>query len=170
VDTKNDFILCTIPRPENTDDKEKLTAIFEALEEISQKLKIVLPLHPRTKKKLEEFGIRPGNNIQVLAPVGYFEMIWLLSHCNMVITDSGGLQKEAFFFKKPCITAREQTEWTELVSHGVNFLTGSDKELILETVDKVRTNAIEFNFDFYGDGASGKTIVDALLQEVTLNN
>jgi UDP-GlcNAc3NAcA epimerase len=88
----------------------------------------------------------------------------------MVITDSGGLQKEAFFFKKPCITAREQTEWTELVSHGVNFLTGSDKELILETVDKVRTNAIEFNFDFYGDGASGKTIVDALLQEVTLNN
>jgi UDP-GlcNAc3NAcA epimerase len=170
VDTKNDFILCTIHRPENTDDKEKLTAIFEALEEISQKLKIVLPLHPRTKKKLEEFGIRPGNNIQVLAPVGYFEMIWLLSHCNMVITDSGGLQKEAFFFKKPCITAREQTEWTELVSHGVNFLTGSDKELILETVDKVRTNAIEFNFDFYGDGASGKTIVDALLQEVTLNN
>jgi UDP-GlcNAc3NAcA epimerase len=170
VDTKNDFILCTIHRPENTDDKEKLTAIFEALEEISQKLKIVLPLHPRTKKKLEEFGIRPGNNIQVLAPVGYFEMIWLLSHCNMVITDSGGLQKEAFFFKKPCITAREQTEWTELVSHGVNFLTGSDKELILETVDKVRTNAIEFNFDFYGDGASGKTIVDALLREVTLNN
>jgi len=103
VDENADFILSTIHRQENTDDKAKLTDIFEALKEIASQRRIILPLHPRTIKKLENFGIKPDENIQILAPVGYFEMIWLLSNCSCVITDSGGLQKEAFFFKKPCI-------------------------------------------------------------------
>ncbi|MBT8183341.1 MAG: UDP-N-acetylglucosamine 2-epimerase (non-hydrolyzing) [Eudoraea sp.] len=158
-----DFILCTIHRQENTDDKEQLANIFEALGEIAAKLPIVLPLHPRTAKKLKEFKIDIPSDIIVLDPVGYFEMIWMLSHCKMVITDSGGLQKEAFFFKKPCMTLREETEWTELISHGVNFITGADKALIAETFKRIRESKINFDMNLYGDGTSGNAIVAELL-------
>lgn len=163
LNINKDFILCTIHRQENTDNKEKLVNIFEALGEIAAKLPIVLPLHPRTAKKLREFKIEISSEIVVLEPVGYFEMIWMLSHCEMVITDSGGLQKEAFFFKKPCMTLRDETEWIELVSNGVNFITGADKTLITETFKKIIESSINFDMNLYGDGMSGNAIVAELL-------
>ena len=159
-----DFVLSTIHRQENTDDKTKLTSIFEALKKIAQNRKVILPLHPRTVKKLEGFGITTGENIQIVEPVGYFEMIWLLSNCRCVITDSGGLQKEAFFFKKPCITVREETEWVELVENGVNIIAGSDKERILDIYEEIQKTSINFDIDLYGTGDSGNKIVDALVQ------
>ncbi len=162
VALNTDFILSTIHRQENTDDKAKLTAIFEALKEIATERKIILPLHPRTIKKLKEFGITPSKNIQILEPVGYFEMIWLLSNCSCVITDSGGLQKEAFFFKKPCITVREETEWVELIQSKVNFLTGSDKDKIVSTYNQISKIPIDFSMDLYGTGNSGNLIIEEL--------
>ncbi len=156
------FVLSTIHRQENTDDKEKLTSIFEALKEIAQERKVILPLHPRTIKKLNGFGITPDENIQILEPVGYFEMIWLLANCNCVITDSGGLQKEAFFFEKPCITVREETEWVELIHNKVNFLTGSDKAKIIEAYQHVNEVTIDFSMNLYGSGNTGNLIVAEL--------
>ncbi len=159
----SDFVLSTIHRQENTDDKEKLISIFEALEEIAQQQKVVLPLHPRTTKKLQSFGIKTSPNIQVIEPVGYFEMIWLISNCKAVITDSGGLQKEAFFFDKPCITVREETEWVELLHHKVNFLVGSDQNKIVDVFKRVNAMDIDFSMNLYGTGNTGATIVKHLV-------
>lgn len=158
------FILSTIHRQENTDDTTKLSEIFEALAIIAQKAKVVLPLHPRTTKKIKEANIIVDQNISILDPVGYFEMIWLLSNCTAVITDSGGLQKEAFFFKKPCITAREETEWVELVEHGVNFLTGSSKEKIVAAFETIKKANINFEVNLYGTGNTGVQIVKELME------
>ena len=124
---ESDFILCTVHRAENTDNTKRLHNIFEALEEIAQQRQVILPLHPRTKKRLQEEKI-DTKNITIVEPVSYLEMVWLLDHCSLVMTDSGGLQKEAFFFKKPCITLRDETEWVELVEHRVNVLVGVDGE------------------------------------------
>ncbi|MEZ4968370.1 MAG: UDP-N-acetylglucosamine 2-epimerase (non-hydrolyzing) [Flavobacteriaceae bacterium] len=159
----DNFVLSTIHRQENTDDPAKLTSIFEALEEIAKKQKVVLPLHPRTIKKLKEFSIVPAKNIQILEPVGYFEMIWLLSNCQLVITDSGGLQKEAYFFKKPCITVRDETEWVELVRSGVNILTGHFKDRIIEAFNVFKKADIDFSKELYGSGNSGEIIVKKLV-------
>lgn len=160
----SDFILSTIHRQENTDDKEKLSSIFEALEEIAKQQKVVLPLHPRTTKKLQNFGIETSVNIQLIEPVGYFEMIWLLLNCKAVITDSGGLQKEAFFFDKPCITVREETEWVELLHNKVNFLVGSDKSKIVDTFNRVNAMDIDFSMNLYGTGNTGAEIVEELVK------
>lgn len=164
------FVLSTIHRQENTDDKGKLKVIFEALEEIAQQQKVVLPLHPRTKKKLYEYQIVPNKNIKILEPVGYFEMIWLLMHCSCVITDSGGLQKEAFFFKKPCITVREETEWVELIQNDVNFLTGANKERMIDTFISSREKNINFEIDLYGTGNTGEKIINALVSHSASSN
>jgi UDP-GlcNAc3NAcA epimerase len=156
-------VLSTIHRQENTDDGTKLASIFEALSEIASEQSVVLPLHPRTIKKMEQFNITSSKDIQIIEPVGYFEMIWLLSNCSCVVTDSGGLQKEAFFFKKPCITVREETEWVELIQHNVNFLTGSDKDQIVRAFKKLDEKKIEFDINLYGEGNTGQIIVEQLL-------
>ena len=158
----SEFVLSTIHRQENTDDPKKLSSIFEGLEEIAKEHEVVLPLHPRTIKRLNEFKITPSKNIKILEPVGYLEMIWLISHCNLVITDSGGLQKEAFFFKKPCITVREETEWVELIASKVNFLTGHSKEKIIQTYQYIRSLQINFDLNLYGAGDTGRIIIEEL--------
>lgn len=99
----SDFILCTIHRAENTDDPQRLLNIFEALNEIAKDAQIVLPLHPRTRKILENLKLNT-QNIEIIDPVGYLDMVWLIDHYNLIMTYSGGLQKEAFFFSTPCIT------------------------------------------------------------------
>lgn len=169
VNNIGQFVLSTVHRQENTDDKFKLTSIFEAFKEIAQSQKVILPLHPRTIKKLKDFGVKPDPNIQILEPVGYFEMIWLISNCSCVITDSGGLQKEAFFFSKPCITIREETEWTELVLNRVNILTGSDKSKIIDTYNQLHQFPIDFNINLYGEGDTGHIIVKKLVEEFKAN-
>lgn len=160
---ESNFILCTIHRAENTDNDERLSGIFEALENISKDRQVVLPMHPRTKKVLENLSI-DLKNLTVIEPVGYLEMVWLIDHCSLVMTDSGGLQKEAFFFKKPCITLRDETEWVELVDNGFNILVGADKDRILEVYngcDSLFEKA--YSIDLYGvDNASARIVVELL--------
>ena len=96
------FALVTIHRADNTDDICRLTEIVNALNELAETMQVIIPLHPRTKKAIEQAELKL--KVTILEPVGYFEMIWLLQNCQLVLTDSGGLQKEAYFFKKPCVT------------------------------------------------------------------
>lgn len=156
------FILATVHRQENTDDINRLKSIFKALETISEETKVVLPIHPRTRKKLESANITPVN-ITLIEPVGYLEMIWLITHSELIMTDSGGLQKEAFFFEKPCITLRDETEWVELVHNGFNILAGADYDKIIATYRKFMKNKPVFNMELYGKGNASEIIVENLL-------
>lgn len=159
----NDFILCTLHRAENTDDENRLRNIVNTLNKINETTPIVLPLHPRTKNKIKELGIELSINI--IDPVGYFDMIELLKHCSLVMTDSGGLQKEAFFFKKNCVTMRDQTEWVELIEHKVNVLVGADSDRIISAVDKMIALESDFSINLYGNGTACENIVQELLKD-----
>lgn len=161
----NNFILCTVHRAENTDNKEKLITIFDALNDIGKETPIVLPLHPRTKSKLEQLEkdyINYFSNITFVQPLGYLEMIWCLNKCKYVITDSGGLQKEAYFFKKICLTLRNETEWKELVDNGYNFLSQIEKDEIIMKAKEILNIHKNFDTQIYGDGNTGKVILDSL--------
>ncbi|MDD5405354.1 MAG: UDP-N-acetylglucosamine 2-epimerase (non-hydrolyzing) [Sulfurovaceae bacterium] len=161
---KKDFILCTIHRAENTDDEARLRAIFEALNEISKDKQIILPLHPRTKKIIENLKLNT-KNLTIIDPVGYLEMVWLIDNCQLVMTDSGGLQKEAYFFSKPCITLRDETEWVELIEIGANVLVGADKEKIIDAYKNYSTFDIQNSrSDLYGGGKASETIIKTLLE------
>jgi UDP-GlcNAc3NAcA epimerase len=160
---QKDFLLVTFHRSENVDYREELTGIVEALNELSKHHQIILPLHPRTKKKLNEFGLTL--KFSVIEPASYLDMIQLLSNCKMVLTDSGGLQKEAYFFKKPCITLRNTTEWVELIENGSNVLAGNNKEDILNAVQKMQAKEIVFDKHLYGDGHAGEFIAHTLLNQ-----
>ena len=164
ADIPEDFVLCTVHRAENTDDPERLRNIFSALEEISKTCRVVLPLHPRTKGKLSAIGYDTNNShILFIEPVGYLEMVWMLKHCRLVMTDSGGLQKEAYFFDKYCITLRDETEWVELVKYGYNFLAGDNKEKITSLYNHISDkNNIEQKTPLYGNGNAGDLIVETL--------
>ena len=164
ADIPEDFVLCTVHRAENTDDPERLRNIFSALEEISKTCRVVLPLHPRTKGKLSATCYDTNNShILFIEPVGYLEMVWMLKHCRLVMTDSGGLQKEAYFFDKYCITLRDETEWVELVKYGYNFLAGDDKGKIISLYNHISDkNNIEQKTPLYGNGNAGDLIVETL--------
>lgn len=152
------FALCTIHRAENTDDSAHLRGILEGL--ASSPVPVVLPLHPRTRNKMHEEGLAWPDNVRVVDPVGYLEMVWLESRCSFVLTDSGGVQKEAFFHQKPCITLREETEWVELVASGWNRLAGSDPKLIAECI---ATAAVPRDTpDLYGRGDAADRIVELI--------
>ena len=164
VELKDDFILCTIHRAENTDDKNRLKNIFEALNEIGKKKQIILPLHPRTKNILENLKLNI-KNLTIINPVGYLEMVWLIDNCSFVMTDSGGLQKEAYFFEKQCITLRDETEWVELVDIGANTLVGANKEKIITAYkDNSKFNIKNSSLDLYGNGKASENIVKELLK------
>jgi len=157
---ENSFILATIHRQENTDDPHKLMRIFQALDEINSKVPIVLPLHPRTRKVLEEQAIQ--TNIKLIDPVGYFDMLMLLQNCKMVITDSGGLQKEAFFNQKPVIVARGETEWVELVDYGFAKIVGDDKAKMLNAFNHYSSNELDFDQELYGHEVGEKIHAEIL--------
>ena len=159
------FILATIHRPGNTDDELKLKNIFDALNNISKDISIVLPLHPRTKKILTDIKIPISDNISILEPVGYLEMLYLLDNCCLVMTDSGGLQKEAYFFDKPCITLREETEWVELIDNGFNKLAGADFDKIIQSFNdwKDKQFIINKNDLLYGNGKTSQKILNSML-------
>ncbi len=159
-----DFVLCTLHRAENTDDPERLKSIMEALSTIAEEIPVILPLHPRTRSNLNkhpDFRTSELSNFRTIDPVGYLEMVWLLEHCRMVMTDSGGLQKEAYFFQKPCVTLRDETEWVELVEAGANTLAGADKTAILKAFNQSKTTVIK-DEQLYGDGKSAQHIVNAI--------
>lgn len=159
-----EFILCTVHRAENTDD-DRLLTIFDALNTLGLKNKIILPLHPRTKSRISNLNQdykKFYNNITFVDPLGYLDMIHCLQNCKLVITDSGGLQKEAFFFKKLCLTLRDQTEWRELVDFGYNQLSSIIKDEIISKTNDLLLLKKDFKENLYGDGAAGEFI----LQEI----
>ena len=158
------FLLSTIHRAENTDDPQRLEGIIEGLDCIASEIPVILPLHPRTRKKLEASG-KEFRHVSVISPVGYFDMLGLLERCNAVLTDSGGMQKEAFFFKKPCVTLRDETEWVELVDGEYNLLAGTDPDRIVKSV-KVQTNKdFDWNKRLYGDGNAAEKILASIMSE-----
>lgn len=158
-DISDQFVLATVHRAENTENIENLCSIFRALNEISKSKQLILPLHPRTRKIVEKNNI--NIDFQIIEPIGYMEMVWLIQHAEMVVTDSGGLQKEAFFFNKPCITLRNETEWLELVEGGYSVLTGSNYSKIIKAV--YATKAFKNKPpDLYGDGNASIKIVEYL--------
>lgn len=154
------YLLCTVHRAENTDDPKNLACIVQALNELNETIPVVLPLHPRTAKILEKNDLRL--QAEIIPPVGYFDMIQLIRHCRLVLTDSGGLQKEAYFFDKFCVTLREQTEWTELVTHGYNQIAGTDKDKILAAVRQFLGQTFHKKTDLYGGGKAAEKIVGYL--------
>ena len=163
LEVNDGFVLCTIHRAENTDNTLRLSDIVSALNSIAQTKQVILPLHPRTKKILEQ-GHYDTENLTIIEPVGYLNMVWLLKNCSLVMTDSGGLQKEAYFFKKPCITMRDETEWVELVQQGANVLVGADKQTIVNTYQILKSLKTEsFNPNLYGGGLASCKIVATLL-------
>ena len=165
VALNNDYVLCTIHRAENTDDPKRLSAIFEALNEIAKNQQVVLPLHPRTKKIIQELQINI-QNLTIIDPVGYLNMVWLIDHCVFVMTDSGGLQKEAYFFGVPCITLRDETEWVELVEAGANTLVGADKAKILTAYQTAQNHFTNESYDpnLYGGGMAAMRIIMEFLK------
>lgn len=145
-----EFVLATVHRQENTDSEDNLKNIIAGLNEINVHTPVVLPIHPRTKNKLNQLNIIP--EFTLIDPVGYFDMIMLLKSCKLVVTDSGGLQKEAFFFGKHCITLRDETEWVELVENGYNILVGSDSQKLKEAYEFFSSKTSDFRLDLYGKG------------------
>lgn len=158
---KGKYLLVTLHRAENTDDIERLTGICNALNELSDTYDVVLPLHPRTRKVIEKNGI--DLHCTIIEPVGYFDMIELIRNAELVLTDSGGLQKEAYFFKKYCVTLRDQTEWVELVDNGYNKLAGADKDAIVSCVNHFLNLPFATGTNLYGNGATSEDICKHLL-------
>ena len=157
------FILATVHRAENTNEPNKLKAIFTAFEKIANDTPIIIPLHPRTRKLLEKNNITITNpNIKIIAPIGYLQMIYLLKRTALIMTDSGGLQKEAFFFKKPCITLRNETEWVELIDNNVNIIAGTNYNDIYNSYTKMISRKINFDINLYGNGKASEIIVENL--------
>jgi len=154
------YFLCTLHRQENTDVPERLAAIVAALHALHKEMPVLLPLHPRTRKMLEQHGIRL--ELEILPPLGYFDMLNVLQNASMVLTDSGGLQKEAYFFSKYCVTLRDQTEWTELVDNGYNHLAGADVERILAAVQYFSGRAFHKGASLYGGGRAAERIAGYL--------
>ena len=151
---ENEFVLATIHRQENTDAIEKLKEIFEGLDEINKSKTVVVPLHPRTKAILNQNNL--SYNVKIIDPIGYFDMLELLKKCNLVVTDSGGLQKEAFFNKKHCIIARQESEWVELVSNGFAKIVGNDKAKMIHVFKNFQNSSANFEVNLYGENVGEK--------------
>lgn len=159
----DNFYLLTLHRAENTDNPERLTAIVEALNSLDN-FKGVFPIHPRTCKALEREGLRLKAHIKVIEPVGFLEMLRLEEACEFIVTDSGGLQKEAYFFAKPCITLRDQTEWVETVEAGWNVIVGADKEKIVTAFNDLKSNSRPAHSPaLYGNGRAGAKIIEKII-------
>jgi UDP-GlcNAc3NAcA epimerase len=162
VDIRGDtpFVLCTIHRGENTDDPARLAGIVRILNQICDRLPVVLPMHPRTVGALGRLhGFFLNSKVRVIEPLGFMEMTWLLARCSLVLTDSGGLQKEAYFHQKPCLTLRDETEWVELVQAGFNRLLSPSSINALEIFDQMCGITIPGDTGFYGDGNAAEKIV-----------
>ena len=173
--TTDEFILCTIHRDTNTDDTANLNAIFRALLRIQKtsNLKIVLPLHPRTKEKLNSHldenlltELNQNKNFKIIPPTGFLDIISLEKNARLIITDSGGLQKEAFFFQKPCVILREQTEWIEIVENGNALIAGANELKIISSVETLFKRT-DFTYpNLYGDGNAANFICKKITEEL----
>lgn len=156
--TSGQYILATIHRAETTDNTQNLKSVCKALE--ATDAQVLLPLHPRTRNVLHKENIRLAKNILVTEPVSYLEMILLEKNAQAIMTDSGGIQKEAYFFETPCITLRTETEWVETVSAGWNHVTGLELKEIIKTFNNLKKP--DHHPDLYGTGRAAEKIVDLL--------
>jgi len=160
------YALCTLHRAENVDDPKTLAWIVEGLSELSNNIGVVLPLHPRTRIRLNDFSLfeKLNSKIKIIDPLGFLDILALQKSASVIVTDSGGMQKEAFFQKKPCVTVRTETEWIELLSGGHNRLAIPLKDSISSKVDDALATSLDWSIHLYGDGNSSKTIADALIK------
>jgi UDP-GlcNAc3NAcA epimerase len=172
---KEKYILCTIHRNNNTDDASRLTALFDALNTISEKekLSIILPVHPRTSKLLyknvEATILKNTQNnplIKLAEPVSFLEMTALEKNAQMIITDSGGVQKESFYFNKPCIVLRSETEWIEQVECGAAIIADADKEKVLAAFNKFKNTTSLYFPSLYGNGKAAEFICEEILKHI----
>jgi UDP-GlcNAc3NAcA epimerase len=158
------FYLATVHRAENTDNRERLTAIFTAFEEIATEVcPAVLPLHPRTVKYLHQYGLQVRNAVKIIDPASYLEMVVLEKNARKILTDSGGVQKEAYFLGVPCVTLRDETEWVETVEAGWNTLAGSDTRRIVAAA-KAPAPSNANDGSLYGSGNAAARICKLLAQ------
>ena len=159
---KNQYCICTLHRQENTDSLKKLKNIVSALNQLSKNYNIIMPLHPRTKSVLKKYNL--DLKVNLIPPVSYLDMLILLKNCGLVMTDSGGLQKEAYFMNKYCITLRNETEWVELVKNKYNTLVGSNLNRINKSFLKYFSKNLDNKIEFYGGGKATYNIVKFLLE------
>jgi UDP-GlcNAc3NAcA epimerase len=161
-----DYFLATVHRASNTDNRENLDTIIQAFSHLE--CPVILPLHPRTRKMLEKFDLLPAvsrnPNIRIIDPVGYLEMLYLEKHTKLIITDSGGIQKEAYLLKTPCVTLRKNTEWIETLGNG-NMLTEITVEKITKAAREMTNREIPFDEAFYGNGDAAEKIGKILAAE-----
>lgn len=153
-----EFLLCTIHRAENTNSLERLSAIIDGLNACKEL--VVLPLHPRTLKYINDYGLKLEDTIRVIDPVGYLDMVRLESTAKKIVTDSGGIQKEAFFLGIPCITMRDETEWVETVNNGWNILVGADKQKIVDAIKNF--NPTSERLSYFGVGNASQLMIDLI--------
>ena len=155
------YTLATVHRAENTDDRSRLQEIVAALCALADRMPVVLPLHPRTRAAMKRLDIE-AKPLRMIDPVGYLEMAALESGAALIATDSGGVQKEAFFHRVPCVTLRDETEWRELVDGGYNRLAGADRRQIIDCADEALASRPNWDREMYGDGDACTKITDAL--------
>jgi UDP-GlcNAc3NAcA epimerase len=157
--SENEYLLCTIHRAENTNDISRLKGIVKGLND--SKEQIILPLHPRTQKYLNDYEISLGENIRLIEPIGYLDMVRLETGAKKIVTDSGGVQKEAFFLGKPCITMRDETEWVETVENGWNVIVGAAAEKITQAINSFDPKVERKNY--FGNGTAARQMADLIL-------
>jgi UDP-GlcNAc3NAcA epimerase len=158
------YALCTLHRQENTDDPARLSAILAALRDIARELPVVLPLHPRTRQKLEQQGaLAMLDRLRIVDPLPYLEMQRLQMSARLILTDSGGMQKEAYFHGVPCITLRDETEWMETIDAGWNQLTGANQTKIVGAFRAARAGVQSQAHFPYGDGCAARQILARLV-------
>lgn len=160
LSTDEPYIVLTIHRPANADDPTNLAQILAAMGDL--KLPVIFPAHPRTRKALDAMGITPPDNLKMVEPLGYLNMLYLTANAAVVITDSGGLQKEAYVLKRPTITIRPETEWVETVQSGWNTLVDPQRDQIVERVQSALAHQPAEHPAVYGDGQAAQQIVAAL--------
>jgi UDP-GlcNAc3NAcA epimerase len=160
-----EYILMTCHRAENSDNKKRMSQIIDAVNALAEDKIVLYPIHPRTKKILKEFNLYFSDKVKIIEPVGYLEMLILEKNASLILTDSGGVQKEAFFFNVPCVTMRDETEWTETVDLGFNIITGADTTNIIDAVSEFNNQgSLSIDSSPYGDGNSAEKILTAILE------
>lgn len=160
---ESDYILVTCHRAENTDDASRLKEIVVGLESIARNYKVIFPLHPRTRNILLEQGLWEAlTNVEILEPVSFLDMVRLEESASVIVTDSGGVQKEACFFNVPCVTMRDETEWVETVESGWNQLVGASSEKIEQAVRRALEQKKPKSVQLYGTGNAAEKVVELL--------
>ena len=173
--SKNEYILCTVHRDHNTENTQRLKGILSALQEVQGKtgLKIIFPAHPRTQLQLKSLskelvvkGFLANDSVRITEPLGVFDIVQLEKNARIIVTDSGGLQKEAYFFKKPCVILREQTEWVEIVQNGNAILAGADPKKITAAMHQLLSKNDYSYPPLFGDGKAGDFICSKILSDL----